>query len=226
MLATPSIALGTSEVSLLELTGAYVPFANGGTGVILHVIKRIATVDGKVLYQRSGAGPGRVIDPHYVGMMNGMLRQTLEIGTGRNAALAAWPAAGKTGTSQDFRDAWFIGYTAGLVAGVWFGNDDGTPTRKTTGGSLPAVAWQRFMSRALDGVPVAELPGDDRFYDPAYATRGVPMPPSPVGGIDHLLGGPAAVADAQAPLPPGFVGAHNAPPREQRRGFFRRLFGG
>jgi len=225
MMATPSIALGTSEVSPLELTGAYVPFANGGSGVIPHVIKRIATVDGKVLYQRSGAGPGRVIDLRYVGMMNGMLRQTLEIGTGRKAALAAWPAAGKTGTSQDFRDAWFIGYTSALVAGVWFGNDDGKPTRKTTGGSLPAIAWQRFMNRALEGVPVAELPGDNRFYDPAYANRELPVPPSPVGGIDRLLGGPAAVADAQAPLPPGYVGAANAP-REKRRGFFRRLFGG
>jgi penicillin-binding protein 1A len=225
MMATPSIALGTSEVSLLELTGAYVPFANGGSGVIPHVIKRIATVDGEVLYRRSGSGPGRVVDPRYVGMMNGMLRQTLETGTGRNAALADRPAAGKTGTSQDFRDAWFIGYTSALVAGVWFGNDDGKPTRKTTGGSLPAIAWQRFMNRALDNVPVAALPYDDRFSDPAYADRDLPVPPSPVGGIDRLLGGPAAVADVQAPLPPGFVGAHN-PPREKRRGFFRRLFGG
>jgi len=226
MMATPSIALGTSEVSPLELTGAYVPFANGGNGVIPHVIKRISTVDGKVLYERSGAGPGRVIDPRYVGMMNGMLRQTLEIGTGRKAALDAWPAAGKTGTSQDFRDAWFIGYTSALVAGVWFGNDDGRPTRRTTGGSLPAIAWQRFMNRALDGVPVAELPGDNRFYDPAYANRELPMPPSPVGGIDRLLGGPAAVADAQTRLPPGYVGAPNAPPQDRRRGFLRRLFGG
>ena len=82
------------------------------------------------------------------------------------------------------------------------------------------------MSRALDGVPVAELPGDDRFYDPAYAGRDVPVPPSPVGSIDRLLGGHAAVADAEGRLPPGFAGAPNAPPREQRRGFFRRLFGG
>jgi penicillin-binding protein 1A len=223
MMATPSIALGTSEVSLLELTGAYVPFANGGNGVIPHVIKRIATVDGEVLYQRSGSGPGRVVGAREVGMMNAMLRQTLETGTGRNAALAGWPAAGKTGTSQEFRDAWFVGYTSALVAGVWFGNDDGKPTRKTTGGSLPAIAWQRFMNRALDNVPVAALPYDDRFHDPYYAEgEGAE---SPAGGIDRLLAGDAAVADARAPVPPGSVGGANPPP-EKRRGFFRRLFGG
>jgi penicillin-binding protein 1A len=215
MVETPSIALGTSEVSLLELTGAYVPFANGGAGAIPHVIKRISTVDGEVLYQRSGSGPGQVIHPAYVGMINGMMRQTIEVGTG---AKIGRPAAGKTGTSQDFRDAWFVGYTPQLVTGVWFGNDDGRHTKKTTGGSLPAIAWQRFMTRALDNVPVAELPGDRRYGDPAYAAH----TQSPVGGIDRLLGS-SAVAEAQAPVPPGYVGA---PPREKRRGFFRRLFGG
>jgi penicillin-binding protein 1A len=90
MTETPSIALGTSEVSLLELTGAYAPFANGGYGVIPHVIKRIATVDGDVLYERSGSGPGRVVDPDHVGMMNAMLEQTLAIGT-ETRRHAGWP---------------------------------------------------------------------------------------------------------------------------------------
>ena len=156
--ATPSIALGTSEVSLLELTGAFVPFANGGRGVIPHVIKRITTAGGKVLYDRNGPGPGQVVDPAYVGMMNAMLRETLVSGTGRKAELAGWPAAGKTGTSQDFRDAWFVGYTAPLIAGAWFGNDDNKPTRKASGSTLPAMAWQRFMTVALNGVAVADLP--------------------------------------------------------------------
>src|SRR5205823_1388286 len=136
--ATPSIALGTSEVSLLELTGAFMPFANGGRGVIPHVIKRITTAGGRVLYDRNGSGPGQVVDPAYVGMMNAMLRETLASGTGRKAELAGWPAAGKTGTSQDFRDAWFVGYTAPLIAGAWFGNDNNKPTKKASGSTLPA----------------------------------------------------------------------------------------
>ena len=225
MMATPSIALGTSEVSLLELTGAYVPFANGGRGVIPHVIKRIATIDGEVLYERSGSGPGQVVSPEHVGMMNAMLKQTLEIGTGRKAAIADWPAAGKTGTSQDFRDAWFVGYTASLATGIWFGNDDGRPTRKVTGGNLPATTWQRFMSGALDGVPVADLPGNYRFRGPAVGFSPEMAPPTPVGGIDGFLSGRGAVAEAAPPPPPGAVGG-NYPPQQKRPGFFRRLFGG
>jgi penicillin-binding protein 1A len=227
MMETPSIALGTSEVSLLELTGAYVPFANDGYGVIPHVIKRIAMADGTVLYERTGSGPGRVVDPYYVGMMNSMLTQTLAIGTGRKAAIADWPAAGKTGTSQDFRDAWFVGYTAPLVAGIWFGNDDGKPTKKLTGGSLPAAAWQRFMESALDGVPVVDLPGSYRFRDPAYiaGAPGQLVPPASVGGIDELIYSRGVVADAAVPLPPGVVGEYEPPP-PKRRGFLKRLFGG
>ena len=157
--ANASIALGTSEVSLLELTGAYVPFANGGNGVLPYGITRIRTKAGRVLYARAGTGPGRVVSPEHVAMMNAMLAETLRIGTGRRAELAGWPAAGKTGTSQDYRDAWFVGYTAPLVCGVWLGNDDGTPSKRATGGSLPAAIWSRFMTEALKGVPVAALPG-------------------------------------------------------------------
>ena len=102
LMETPSIALGTSEVTPLELTAAFVPFSNGGRGVIPHVIRRITTSEGEVLYQRTGSGPGQVIDPVQVGMMNAMLTEQLIRGTGRRAQIAGWPAAGKTGTSQDF----------------------------------------------------------------------------------------------------------------------------
>ena len=129
-----SIALGTSEVSPLELVSAYAPFANGGLAVVPHVIERITAANGKVLYTRNEQPLGRIVDARYVAMMNEMMAQTLTIGTAHKAALPGWPAAGKTGTSQDFRDAWFIGYTAHLVTGVWLGNDDGTPTKKVTGG--------------------------------------------------------------------------------------------
>jgi penicillin-binding protein 1A len=156
--ANASIALGTSEVSLVELVGAYTPFANGGLGVSPHVVTKIRTVDGKILYMRSSDQLGQVIDPHYVAMMNTMMQETLLSGTAHKAELPGWMAAGKTGTSQDFRDAWFIGYTANLVTGVWLGNDDSSPTKKATGGGLPVEIWTRFMKAAHQGVPVAALP--------------------------------------------------------------------
>ncbi|TCT01083.1 transglycosylase domain-containing protein [Aquabacter spiritensis] len=154
-----SIALGTSEVSVLELASAYAPFANGGIGVIPYVIESVRGADGKMLYSRSASGPGRVIAPEYAGMMNRMLQETLLTGTGRRADLPGWEAAGKTGTSQDYRDAWFVGYTARLVTAVWLGNDDASPTKKASGANLPVEIWSRYMKSALQGVPVASLPG-------------------------------------------------------------------
>jgi penicillin-binding protein 1A len=105
---------------------------------------------------------GQVIEPRHVAMMNTMMRETLLSGTARKAEIPGWIAAGKTGTSQDFRDAWFIGYTANLVTGVWLGNDDNSPTRKATGGGLPVEVWTRFMRAAHQGVPVAGLPSSQR----------------------------------------------------------------
>jgi penicillin-binding protein 1A len=160
--ANASIALGTSEVSLTELVGAYVPFANGGQGVTPHVVTRIRTAEGKVLYTRPPDQLGQVIEPRHVVMMNTMMQETLLSGTARKAEIPGWMAAGKTGTSQDFRDAWFIGYTANLVTGVWLGNDDNSPTRKATGGGLPVEVWTRFMRAAHQGVPVAALPGSQQ----------------------------------------------------------------
>lgn len=153
-----SIALGTSEVSVVELVGAYAPFANGGLAVAPHVVTRIRTLSGKLLYMRKAEERNQVIDPRYVGMMNTMMRETLISGTAKKAEIPGWPAAGKTGTSQDYRDAWFIGYTANLVTGVWLGNDDNSPTKKATGGGLPVEVWSRFMKTAHEGVPVAALP--------------------------------------------------------------------
>jgi penicillin-binding protein 1A len=156
--ANASIALGTSEVSLIELVGAYAPFANGGLGVSPHVVNKIRTGDGKVLYTRPADQLGQVIEPRNVAAMNTMMQETLLSGTAHKAELPGWMAAGKTGTSQDFRDAWFIGYTANLVTGVWLGNDDNSPTKKATGGGLPVEVWTRFMKAAHQGVPVAALP--------------------------------------------------------------------
>ena len=160
-----SLALGTSEVTLLELVGAYAPFANGGQSTTPHVVERIRTVEGnKTLYKRPAELFGQIVDTRTVGMMNAMMQETLLSGTARKAEIPGWPAAGKTGTSQDFRDAWFIGYTANLVTGVWLGNDDNSPTRKATGGGLPVEVWTRFMRSAHQGVAVAALPGGGGFF--------------------------------------------------------------
>lgn len=158
--ANPSLALGTSEVTLLELTTAYIPFSNGGYGALPHVIKRIRTDKGKTLYQRKGSGIGRVVAARNVGMMNAMMQETLKTGTAKRASIRGWQAAGKTGTTQSYRDALFVGYTANLVTGIWFGNDNGKPTRKATGGKLPAKVFANFMNKAHRGVPVASLPGN------------------------------------------------------------------
>jgi penicillin-binding protein 1A len=129
-----------------------------------------------------------------------MMAQTLTIGTAHKAALPGWPAAGKTGTSQDFRDAWFIGYTSHLVTGVWLGNDDGTPTKKVTGGSLPVEVWSRFMRGAHQGVPVAALPGEQS------------------GGLmSGLFGGSARSRGNDSLRPPAPIqSANNAPPTRSR----------
>src|SRR5215831_7753120 len=177
-----SIALGTSEVSMLELVGAYAPFANGGYALIPRVIDKIIAANGKVLYARNIQQLGRIIEARYVAMMNAMMAETLTIGTAHKAALPGWPAAGKTGTSQDFRDAWFIGYTAHLVTGVWLGNDDGTPTKHVAGGSLPVEIWSRFMRGAHQGVPVASLPGGwtGNLFSGLFNNSSRPVPPAPV----------------------------------------------
>ena len=114
--------------------------------------------------------------------MNQMMAKTVTEGTARAAGFDH-PAAGKTGTSQNSRDAWFVGYTANLTTGVWFGNDDGTPTDKVTGGSLPARAWKAFMVKAHQGVPAAPLPGTlGRVVTPVARPAEAPRPPAGVGG--------------------------------------------
>ncbi|HEX2655919.1 MAG TPA: transglycosylase domain-containing protein [Xanthobacteraceae bacterium] len=175
----PSIALGTSEVSVVELVSAFAPFANGGGAIAPHVVDRVHTTDGKMLYRSKPANLGRIVDERHVGMMNAMMQETLLTGTARKAELPGWQAAGKTGTSQDFRDAWFIGYTSHLVTGVWLGNDDNSPTRKTTGGGLPVEIWSRFMKTAHQNVAPINLPGlgpqpsNNQFLPPA------PIPDQP-----------------------------------------------
>ena len=190
-----SIALGTSEVTPLELTAAYVPFANGGYRPEVHFIQRVTTNSGDLLYENTAGAP-RVLKPEIVGMMNVMMSETLADGTARKAAFG-WPAAGKTGTSQNSRDAWFVGYTANLTTGVWFGNDDGKAMNKVTGGALPAIAWHEFMVAAHEGVPVTKLPG-------TWAPQPAPVEVAPVAQQEPASSAPAPQPDqdiAVAPVP-------------------------
>jgi len=167
----PSLALGVSELSLLEVTAAYGPFATGGLGVWPYAISEIQDSKGRPLYVRSGGGPGRVIPAGYAGAMNAMLSNVIASphGTGKKARIKR-PSAGKTGTSQGYRDAWFIGYTPDLIAGVWMGNDNGQAMKGVTGGSLPARLWRDFATVALENtaptnLPIAKLPTQGREGD-------------------------------------------------------------
>jgi penicillin-binding protein 1A len=194
--ANASLALGTSEVAPLELVAAYAPFANGGFVVQPYIVARVKTAGGKTLYQRKTPAPVRVVDPDYVAMMNAMMQETLLTGTARKAELPGWQAAGKTGTSQDFRDAWFIGYTARLVTGVWLGNDDNSPTKKASGGNLPVEIWSRYMGIAHRGLQVAGLPSGNWRADGAL-DEVVARP------LDDLIGMfTGGAAEPAAPTPP------------------------
>ena len=153
-----SLALGSAEVTLLELTAAYAPLANGGLAILPYAITAITDRDGVVLYQRQGDELGRVIAPGRVATMNRMMRGVIEHGTG-TAATFGFPAAGKTGTSSDFRDAWFVGYSAELVTGVWVGNDDGGFMKAVTGGGVPARVWHDVMASAHKDHQPIDLPG-------------------------------------------------------------------
>ena len=146
----PSLALGTGETTLLDLASAYAVPANRGRGAIPYGIVEIRDRSGAVLYRRAGSGTGRIVSPALAGALDRMLTAAVAEGTGRRAALdgpGGVKVAGKTGTSQDSRDAWFVGYRPGLVAGVWVGHDDSRPMDGVTGGGLPAEIWHDFMSR-------------------------------------------------------------------------------
>ncbi len=155
----PALALGASEVSLFEITSAYAVLANGGLSVAPHVIEKVRLASGAVLYQREVAKSVALVAPDAVAAMNDMLGEVVATGTGRRAALAGMIAAGKTGTSQAFRDAWFVGYTAELTAGVWVGNDAAQPMNHVRGGALPAQIWHDVMEVAHRNRTRQGLPG-------------------------------------------------------------------
>ncbi|SIO15827.1 transglycosylase domain-containing protein [Vannielia litorea] len=156
--AGPALALGASESSLLEMTGAYAGILNGGTSVTPYGILELRIKgDDEVLMGQGGGLGERVITEEAAKYLVYMMSQTIEAGTGRRADIGR-PAAGKTGTTNSARDAWFLGFTADYVVGVWMGYDDNTPLTGVTGGGLPADIWREVMVRVNEGLPVRELP--------------------------------------------------------------------
>lgn len=203
-----TLALGTSEVTPLELTAAYAPFANGGFAVEPYVVTRISTKAGKVLYQRQGDGLGQVVSENDLGAMNILFRAVVRGGTATKAAFGNLDIGGKTGTSQDYRDAWFVGFTPYYVTGVWMGNDNNAPTKRVTGGSLPALVWKDVMEEAHKGLPPRILPG--RMAEPEPDIVVAKNDPA-----DVIEDDPQIAEEDVAPVPR----------KKKKRGLLARIFG-
>jgi penicillin-binding protein 1A len=175
VLSVPSMPLGVADITVLEMAQAYAHFASGGRAVVAHGILEIVNARGEVIYrrERDRAPPEQLFPPQAVANLNGVMTQIVEYGTGTRAQLDGVQAAGKTGTTNSNRDAWFVGYTSAFSTAVWFGNDDNTPTRNMTGGTLPAQTWQEFMSFAHAGLPPRPIFGlpDEQPTRVSRATR-------------------------------------------------------
>lgn len=206
-----SLALGTSEVTPVELTAAYATFANGGQSVLPYVIREVKSSAGKVIYARKAASFGPVIQPQTLSMMNAMLHEVMVSGTGAKANIPGWEVGGKSGTTQDFRDAWFVGYTARLVTSVWLGNDDNSAMKRVAGSGLPAEIWGKYMKAAHAGAQPTPLPGG--------LWQGTPR---------SIFDGGAPVAGTRPPANTQTADSDRAwvPPPPQERNFLERLFGG
>ena len=199
-----SVALGAYEVSLLELTGAYQVFQRGGNLSRPYLIEQITTARGDLIYREASLGQVPVYSPPLNAMMIGMMQGVIEKGTGRRARFGR-PAAGKTGTSQNWKDAWFVGFTPDWIAGVWVGNDNNRPMDRVTGGELPAMIWRRFMIAAHRGLPVRGFfaaPMAEDLDDAAVAERRVSFYDSLASEFSREAGEPEPELEAAAPPEP------------------------
>ncbi len=250
-----TIALGTSEVTLLELVSAYAPLANGGIRIQPHVITQVKTASGAVLYRRKGASFGKVLEPRIVAMMNAMLQETFVTGTAARADARGFDAAGKTGTSQDYRDGWFVGYTSQMLTGVWLGNDDSSPTKRVSGANLPVSIWSQTMREAhrLDHPPplpsnwrdpqpqqqpligeASTAPAKSRNAPVINTGLAAPKSSQQLGGSSLQAGSHGQTAPAMNSrdhnsrdlLPPANLGAASGDYKGSRGGLLDRLFGG
>ncbi|MEM9633056.1 MAG: PBP1A family penicillin-binding protein [Pseudomonadota bacterium] len=167
-----SLPIGSSEVSVIDMASSYASFANGGYKAPAYAILEVKNSDGKVLYRREQEQPERkrVLPEDKVHQINDILVNVVEAGTARRARIDGVVAGGKTGTTNAYRDAWFVGYTGNFSTAVWFGNDDFTSTRRVTGGSLPAMTWQLYMDYAHRGIELARMPGVEAESLPRLAS--------------------------------------------------------
>jgi len=179
----PAMALGTTLVTPLEMAQAYTAFSNGGNRVAAYGIERIRVANGGVIFQNRPAPPTPAIANPPLSELNQMLRQVVAVGTGTKAAIPGYDVAGKTGTTSDFKDAWFCGFTGGFATVVWMGRDDNTSMRGVTGGSAPAEAWRSYMGYAVKHVGATAIPPGP----PAPAPVAPPATQPPIPGLNDLL---------------------------------------
>lgn len=169
-----TMVLGTSGMTVMDQATGYSVFAEGGLSGLRHGITQLLTHSGEVIYDfdRDAPKPRRVLSEKAAAEMNSMLVQVPEVGTARRAALPGIRSAGKTGTTQAYRDAWYIGFTGNYTCAVWLGNDDFTSTKNMTGGSLPAMTWQRLMAYAHQNIELKPIPGIEHpFVKPEVAAK-------------------------------------------------------
>ncbi|HEX7885956.1 MAG TPA: penicillin-binding protein 1A [Phenylobacterium sp.] len=203
----PSMALGAVEVSPLEMAQAYAPFSNGGYLAKGYGIERIRTAKGRMLYDHGVDPPPRagVIGQPALAYMVTMMRGVVQHGTGTRANVPGYDLAGKTGTTSDYRDAWFIGYTGGFVTAVWVGKDDNKPMRRVTGGAAPAGIWRDYMTAALPRLKVQPIPGGD-----------IPQVDEP-GPIEQILEGVGDLFRGDREEPPPSEFEDRSPPRQRQQ---------
>jgi penicillin-binding protein 1A len=186
MVLNPPMVLGSNGLTAIEMATSYGAFMTGGMKLPTHAIVQVSDSSGNVLYdyRKDGPKPERALSERTVGVMNRIMAQIPEWGTARKAALEKVRIAGKTGTTSSYRDAWFVGYSGNYVAAVWYGNDDYRPMNRMTGGSVPALTWQKFMTYAHQNIDLLPIPFIDN-----------PFPVAPAQPVAEAAGGD------QAPLP-------------------------
>ena len=192
---TVSLPLGADAVKVIEHAGAYATFASGGKHTAPYAASTVTSRRGEVLYEhdRDGHMPEQVIDPNAIAMMNTMLRQVVTGGTGRAADIPGLPVAGKTGTTNGYHDAWFVGFTGNYVGAVWYGNDDYQSMNEVTGGKLPARTWHDIMEFAHQNVEPKPVPGL-----PAPSAKAVVTAAADGGGDSGAPRRPATLTKATA----------------------------